>query len=149
MPRLLHTKSDIFFKDPHVIRVEYPAGTFPNTADDLYRKLTRATYKNIKGTWGHSELRSEEVRLTEEEKQAPVATPLAPYFGNGFNGMGAANLAALFGNNSIEFRYRGYIVFSDAIDVLQFRLTVDSNAREVFMWPELKFMIHEYIEDES
>jgi hypothetical protein len=43
---------------------------------------------------------------------------------------------------------RAYFCFSDEMDALQFRLTVDSRAIQVKMWPKsITFTIHEYTDE--
>lgn len=137
----LHTESKIFFSNPYMIRVQY--GTDINFEDCLnkYRDITRRAYKLTEGTWGFSQLTFETIKV--EQKNAP---PLPVLSINGMNQNTILN--SLFDSDLITVP-RGYICFKDEADALQFRLSVDATSRQVYMWPQIKFTIHEYVEDDS
>ena len=51
---------------------------------------------------------------------------------------------------SIRFTVRGYFIFKDEMDALQFRLSCDITNVRLLMWPsKLKFTIHEFVEDST
>jgi len=138
MVRAIRTNSEIFFPDPIVVRVQFSADITETAAHYKYSSITRQTYKLIKGTWGHSRLEMESVKRTAD------APPQASMNSN----HRLISLAALFGDSDIEIRYRGYFCFTDEMDVLQFRLTIDETARDVKMWPtHVRFTIHEFLEE--
>jgi len=113
----MHTRSKIFFPEPYVVRVEYPAD-FDSAVK--YNKTIRNTYKLIKGTWGYSQLQLEE---------SYVNNPWEP---NRYVKQVYVNMM------------RGYVCFKDDLDALQFRLSIDNGAIKVLMWPKsLYFTIHE------
>lgn len=136
--KLLYTNSKIFFSNPTVIRVEYSLDHL--SEEEIYkahRKIHRATYKVIQGTWGYSGLRQEEIMLSKEEN-----TNVMQKIIGGFH-PGQVHFIS-----STNYRYvkRGYFCFQDELDVLQFRLTVDTKAIKVDMWPDISFTIHELSE---
>jgi hypothetical protein len=51
---------------------------------------------------------------------------------------------------SIKYTVRGYFVFQDKSDALQFKLSCDITNIRVFMWPsKIDFTIHEFVEDST
>jgi len=126
--RRIHTNTKIFFPDPYVVRLEYPDDTIESANID-FMKVRRRAYKNITGTWGHSALQGELVTQAKNEN-APVITGAGYYL-----------------YDDTKFVPRAYFCFMDEMDVLQFRLSVDARAIQVYMWPSLKFTIHEYVEE--
>jgi hypothetical protein len=118
MTKLLHTRSKIFFPNPYVVMVEY---TDSPTGDvSMYEKH----YRNLcKKTY---------TLMDGTWGCTPLVTDV--------------NVAE--DNISIGFTVRGYFVFKNEIDVLQFRLSCDMTNRRVFIWPsKLDFTIHEFVED--
>jgi hypothetical protein len=45
-----------------------------------------------------------------------------------------------------QTKIRGYICFADELDALQFRLSISAGSRQVKMWPERWFTIHEVVD---
>ena len=134
--KIIHTNTKIFFPNPQVYRVEF---SLENTSDSdveaEYRKMTRATYRQIKGTWGHSMLQSELIKMTYEDLEH-----------NGLNTSLAA-LAAILSDNTRHVK-RGYFCFSDELDVLQFKLTNGVPIIKLEMWPSnILYTIHEFTND--
>ena len=141
--RRLHTSSKIFFPNPYVVRVEYPAEvTFENAVIE-YRKMCRQAYRRLSGTWGHSALEPELVRVKNEF--AHTAPPGPAHFA----GLPAAVVIASLFDPDYQNRNRGYLCFADELDALQFRLTIDTKALQVYMWPERQFTIHEVVETDE
>ena len=138
MTRKLHTRTKIFFSDPYVVRVEYGGDIPDSDARARYRKLTRRTYEEIQGTWGYSTLEYEQTNVRNEPQE--ITTP-------GLSGVNV-NLViqSLFDNRIV---LRGYFVFKDKMDALQFRLSIDTPSRQVKMWPERWFTIHEIEETDE
>jgi hypothetical protein len=140
----LHPRSKIFFSRPYVVRVEYPADIMMEQAESDYRKLTRRAYRLIKGTWGYCPLEPELVKVKDEFNHP---TPPGP---SHFAGMAPGVMIASLFDSDYQHRTRGYLCFADELDALQFRLAISTTARQVFMWPERWFTIHEVVEtDES
>jgi hypothetical protein len=132
--RRIHTNTKIFFPNPYVVRLEYPDDTVESATPD-FMKVRRRAYKQITGTWGHSLLQGELVTMAKDEKPpAPVLSPLAGLF--------------VYTDNT-KFIPRAYFCFEDEMDVLQFRLSVDARAIQVYMWPKLMFTIHEFVTEED
>lgn len=137
--KLLHTRTKIFFSNPYVVRIEYKDNQSESDIRTDYRKITRNAYKLITGTWGYSELEHEFIT-----PRSPNPALLA-----GSNGTSMNQVLWALSDDSI-FVYRGYFCFKDELDALQFRLTIDTRAIQVKMWPTLWFTIHEIVEiDES
>jgi hypothetical protein len=109
-----------------------------DTAAANYRKLTRKAYKLFTGTWGYCQLEYEMIKLPTE-----TASSMAVLM----NGINQNHLAPIFASD-YESKLRGYLCFADALDAMQFRLSISENALQVFMWPERWFTIHETVEDE-
>lgn len=144
MTKLLHTRSKIFFPDPYVVRMEYSHDILWDEAAIDYRKVTRNAYKLIHGTWGYSALQSEQIKVKDENVR--VCQPYPAFF-NGINQVQI--IGALFDVDWVQVS-RGYLCFKDELDALQFRLSIDTRAMEVKMWPACWFTIHEVVEtDES
>lgn len=124
MTKKIHTKSKIFFPNPYVVRVQFPPNMNYDDAERKFGIFCRRTYREITGTWGHSKLEIEQIGGLEEVilSGATVLT-LAP------------NLVL-----------RGYFVFKDEMDALQFMLSIDADFLQVNIWPERWFTIHENIE---
>ena len=123
MTKLLHTKSKIFFPNSYVVRIEYGEGFTDIAAEAEYRKIIRAAYKLIHGTWGYSALHSE---LTNESLDSQS------------NGISYQDWV---------YSFRAYFCFKDEMDALQFRLTIEARAIQVVMWPKnTLFTIHEIVE---
>jgi len=129
----LHTRTKIFFPDPYVVRLEYgDSPVFDAEAD--YGRTIRNAYKLISGTWGYSNLEHE---LTQIKNEAPVVSGM-------FNGVNITSF-----DNSWGHIPRGYLCFKDELDVLQFRLSIDTRAIQVKMWPKRWFTIHEVVETDE
>ncbi len=140
----LHASSKIFFPNPYVVRVEYPAEvTFEKAVID-YRKMCRQAYRLLSGTWGHSPLEPELVKVKNEFGHTAPPGPAH------FAGMAPGVVIASLFDPDYQNRNRGYLCFADELDALQFRLSINTTALQVFMWPERWFTIHEVVEtDES
>ena len=124
MSTRIHTNSKIFFSDPYVVRVDFESeagylGSIEHTNE--FRKLKSKTYKLIQGTWGWSH---PEYEIIED--------------GSLGKGHWSPSVGLL----------RSYFCFKDEIDALQFRLMLENKAKQVYMWPERKFTIHEVVESE-
>ncbi len=115
--RRIHTRSKIFFPNPHVIRIDYGVDATNVSALRDWTTITRRAYRVITGTWGHSTLEHEV--------------------------LGDMKTTDLISHSLVQ---RGYMCFADELDVLQFRLSVSSKAYRVHMWPERLFTIHEMVE---
>jgi hypothetical protein len=125
----IHTNSEIIFKDPYVVRIEYPEISI-DEYQLLFSKLTRQTYRRIKGTWGHTKL------ICERIQTRPNIHP-------------PGSISSLFEDNH-ETRFRAYFCFKHEEDALQFRLTSDIATAHVHMWPTTAtYTIHEVLVDES
>lgn len=125
----IHSGSKIFFPDPYVVRVEYAIpGDY---SEDMrnFQKLTRATYKLIKGTWGYC--------MPEEEQV------------DGFSKLDKSGQLSFSFNENYKQMLRGYFAFKEEMDALQFRLSIDVTSVRVNIWPYRYFTIHEYIEVED
>lgn len=140
MTKLLHSRSKIFFPDPYVLRVEFSSDqTFDKSQAD-YRKMVRSAYKLINGTWGFCPLEPELTKIKDDHKQ------VAPPGPNHFAGLSHnAVLSVLFDPDYVNI-VRGYLCFKDELDALQFRLSIDTTSRQVHLWPERWFTIHEVVE---
>ena len=138
--KLIRTQSKIFFPNPYVVRVEYDGNQFDTTTDAAYRKLVRNTYRLIKGTWGHSALIFEVIRSEDPaiSAQAQALTQTQIW-------------AAIFSSVAPTYTARrGYFCFKDELDALQFRLSIDTTAIQVVMWPnDVRFTIHEVVETDE
>lgn len=127
--RRIRTNSDIFFPNPHVIRISYPQNFIESMALAEWRLLVRQTYKAMTGTWGHTGVKLEFYRIKKEG--VDYSDPLS----------------AIFGEDYFS-EYRGYFCFRDELDVLQFRLMSGAGALNLEMWPsDLKFQFHEFIDE--
>lgn len=133
MKRLVHVNKKIFFPNPYVVRVSY--GSNPGNAPSEHIKITRSTYRLIKGTWGAGNL-TEEVIQGEIDKISPQPN------NNGWL------IASIF-NSNWRTEWCAYFCFKDEIDALQFRLGIPEGAKHVKMWPKQLFTIHEVIDDAS
>jgi hypothetical protein len=142
MTKLIHTRSKIFFANPYVVRVEYGKDESLDSASADYRKLTRRAYKIIQGTWGFCNIEYEQVKTKNDNNN-----PAPPGIGH-FNGMNNNQiLASLFDSDYVHV-LRGYFCFQNELDVLQFRLMIDTKAIQVHMWPDKRlFTIHEFIDE--
>lgn len=138
MTKRLHTRTKIFFKNPYVVRVQYDSNMLDSDVEKRYRTLCRRAYKEIKGTWGYSNLEYEQQRGPSPSSVVQTVP--------GFNG---ANLVIQHLFDDYNFVQRGYFVFKDEMDALQFRLSIDTSSLSVKIWPERWFTIHELIEDEE
>jgi hypothetical protein len=141
MTRRLHIKSKLFFSEPYVVRLDY-AGRSENEYLKEHSALVRKAYKHFKGTWAHSSVEFETVKIKDE-----FNNPAPPGPGH-FVGMTPAMiLGSLFDPDYIQVP-RAYFAFKDSIDALQFRLTIESKAIQVKMWPSTKlFTIHEILDE--
>jgi len=144
MAKLLHTRVKVPFANPYVVRVQYESDVTEEAAHAMFRKTMRTAYRLIEGSWGYSSLEYEEVKVKDEFNH-----PAPPGPGH-FAGMHQqVQIASLF-NPDYQRRLRAYIVFTDELDALQFRLSIDTNSVQVKMWPQRWFTIHEVVEtDES
>jgi hypothetical protein len=142
--KLLHSRSKIFFPNPHVVRVDY-SGRPDAVVDAEYRKLTRTAYKLLQGTWGWSPLGHEHIQVKNDHGH------LYPPGPRHFDGMSQTKMLDSLFNPDWQIVRRGYVCFKDELDLLQFRLTIDTKSIRVVMWPEnTEFTIHEVVEpDES
>lgn len=134
MKKEIHVNSKIFFADPFVIRVDHTDVTglqMSGATPQSFLALTRKIYKNIKGTWGVSKPRWEQVSLINKDTIDPT--------------LSKHQLNLLYGSN-FHSALRSYWCFKNELDVLQFKLMLDRNAVRVLMWPECNFTIHEIIE---
>lgn len=124
MARRIHTNSKIFFPDPYIVRIEYPDQTEESCSSEFI-KMRRKTYKLIRGTWGHTNLETEMIGNPNDTRIYSSVTPMGNFF-----------------------MPRAYFCFQGEMDVLQFRLSINTRAIQVHMWPStLKFTIHEYYAD--
>jgi hypothetical protein len=139
--KLLHTHSKIFFKNPYVVMVEYPAGVPLDNCETEHRKLTRNAYKLLKGTWGYCKLEYEMCKVKNDHNN-----PLPPGPGH-LGGMTPNAVLSVLLDPDYVHLARGYFCFKDELDALQFRLSLDTTAKQVLMWPERWFTIHEVVED--
>jgi hypothetical protein len=118
MTRRLHTRSGIFFNNPYVVRVDYADGSINDNAE-----FEKHYHTLCKKTYA----------LTDDTWGcSPLVTSVD------------------VGDDNISVRYtvRGYFVFKNKIDALQFKLSCDITNIRVHMWPsKLEFTIHEFIED--
>jgi len=139
--RLLHLQSKIFFPNPYVVRVEY-LGNQPESAIEVdYRRVTRNAYKLIQGTWGYSPLDHEVVQVKNDHGH------IAPPGSSHFNGMSSTQIVVSLLDPDWQTVRRGYLCFKDELDALQFRLSIDTRAIQVVMWPnKITFTIHEITE---
>lgn len=126
----LHTRTKIFFPDPYVVRVQYGSDIAFDQAELKYRTLTKRVYKEIKGTWGYSKLEYEQISQNTPTTQSNIG-----------------NIVVYSSFIDSMFAYRGYFVFEDEMDALQFRLSLDTSAVHVKMWPETWFTIHEVMKE--
>jgi len=141
MTKLLHTRTKIFFPDPYVVRMEYGADTTMDSAESDYRKVTRNAYKLIQGTWGYTKLEYEQSQTKNDHNH------VAPPGPNHFNGMNQAQILGTLFSPDWSHVLRGYLCFKDELDALQFRLSIDTRAIQVRMWPSRWFTIHEVVEE--
>lgn len=134
--RKLHTKSKIFFPNPYVVRIEYPAHESHETAYPKFRKLMRDMYKLYEGTWGYSSLETEFVNRPVSDTVAPVLTISPPF-----------PFSAPFAFDNNEPVLRSYLCFKDESDALMFRLSCRTDLIHVNMWPHRSFTIHEVTDE--
>lgn len=140
----LHTRTKIFFPNPYVVRVEYPADMMIEKAEAEYRKIIRSTYKLIQGTWGFCQLEQELVKVKNEfNHPAPPGSPAH------LAGMVPTLVVVSLFNPDYQNLTRGYLCFKDELDALQFRLTISADSMQVVMWPERWFTIHEVVETDE
>ncbi len=141
MTKKLHTKVKIFFPDPYVVRLDYPDTTLEK-AETEHRALVRHIYKNFSGTWGHTNL-AYEMHQTKNDHKHP-----APPGPTHYAGMSpGAVLSSLFDSDWVQM-IRTYFVFKDEMDATQFRLSIDTKAIRVHMWPSDRlFTIHEVTDE--
>lgn len=118
--RRIHTESKIFFKESYVCRVRFPLAQYEYIAAVAEFSKTRKRLYNVTGnTWGHSKIYSENIREFSFDKM-----------------------------NEACVEYRGYICFSNELDVLQFLLGAKDNVQRVSVWPDrVTFTIHEVLPD--
>lgn len=146
MRRLLHTQSKLTFTG-YVVRLDYKDLAFED-AEKEHRKTCRSAYKLLKGTWGFSQLTQETICIKPDQNQ-PTTAIGKPYGSGHFAGMTPAQaISSLFDQDWVLVT-RAYFAFKDEADALQFRLSVNSNAIRVHIWPKLEFTIHEVVEDED
>ena len=124
----LRTRTKIFFPNPHVVRLEYGEDVGTIDAETDYRKIISKTYRLTKGTWGYTTLDYEFSRVKNDLESSV------------FNGI---NLG-----DTISFQ-RCYFCFKDELDALQFRLSINTRAVQVKMWPSRWFTIHEVVETDE
>jgi hypothetical protein len=123
MTKKLHVRTKIFFDNAYVVRVDHEeAGTsFNDPLPKSFTDLRSRAYKLIEGTWGFSRPVHEFIRGESD---------------------GTA-LSSLFDGKSV---LRSYWCFKSDIDALQFRLMAGNGAKQVHLWPEKWFTIHEVVE---
>jgi hypothetical protein len=122
----LYTKSKIFFLDPYVVMVEYKDTTL-DMALRLHQTAMRTANKCIHGTWGYTTISEELVQLAPDNKVKN-------------------SMSWLFGNDAMMV-CRAYVCFKNEIDALQFRLSLNTSAHQVLMWPSnATFTIFEHTE---
>jgi len=142
MTRLLHTRSKIFFANPYVVRIEYEREKSMETAMSEHRTQMRKAYKLFRDTWGYSNLEYEQVQIKNDHNHPAPPGP------NHFNGMNQNQLIASLFDGDFTHLLRGYLCFKDELDALQFRLSIDTKAVQVHMWPASRFFtIYEYINE--
>ena len=141
--KLLHTRTKIFFPDPYVVRMEYSHEISMDQAEADYRKVTRNAYRLIHGTWGYSKLEYEQVQVKDEHGHRAPPGPAH------FNGMNQQQVLSSLFNTDWAHVMRGYLCFKDELDALQFRLSIDTRAMQVNMWPTRWFTIHEMVETDE
>jgi hypothetical protein len=131
MAKRLLTKSKIFFPNPYVVRLDHEE-TGATTMSVSYRSALKIARKNLGGTWGCSQPEYEVI-----QKISPVD----------FTALTSANqLTAIF-TGSGDGKYRSYWCFADEMDALQFRLSVECPAIQVFMWPDRWFTVTEITDE--
>jgi hypothetical protein len=127
MKRLLHTRQKIFFPNPYVLRVEY-VNDWP-AAKSTHRKIASHAYKVIRSTWGYCNLGYESSRIN-----------VNPTVGVGINGNQIIHSIFDYDTTIVPV---AYFCFEDYADVIQFMLSVDARAKQVQIWPDNLFTIHE------
>jgi hypothetical protein len=122
MTRKLHTRTKIFFENPYVVMVDHEEvpSIYNQPLPKSFTDLRSRAYRLIQGTWGFSH------PSVEFLKDATESDPIFALF-----------------RKSV---FRSYWCFKNDIDALQFRLMVGNNARQVHIWPEKWFTIHEVVE---
>jgi len=141
MTKLLHSRSKIFFPNPYVVRVEYLSNQPEYVIEADYRRVTRRAYKLIQGTWGYSPLDTDVIQIKNDHGHT------SPPGSNHFNGMSQHQIMTSLFDPDWQTVYRGYCCFKDELDALQFRLSIDTRAIQVVMWPKnIVFTIHEVME---
>lgn len=144
MIKRYHGNTKIFFPNPYVLCVTYPREMPEHQVEARHGELRRRTHRLIKGTWGYSPIVGETVQTKNDHNH-----PAPPGPGH-YAGMAPGMVIGSLFNSDFTIEKRGYFCFDDEMDALQFRLSLDSNAIHVHMWPsELFFIIHEIIQDES
>jgi len=133
----------IFFAKHYVARLEYETDVPMEKAQADYRKIIRNAYKLIQGTWGYSHLELEQTKTSGDQNQGQIAAVA------GFNGMNQMQILQSIFDDGTKFIPRGYFCFKDEMDALQFRLSVETRAIQVYMWPEKWFTIHEVVETDE
>lgn len=126
MSRKIHIRVKIPFKNPYVVMVTHEDAEFHTNGGHTspsFNKIKKQSYKLIKGTWGFAQAELEQ-----------IANPNAP----------SHTFVGWYGSH---IGLRSYWCFKDEIDALQFRLMVGNDAKQVFMWPDRFFTVHEYLED--
>lgn len=144
MIKRYHGNTKIFFPNPYVLRVSYPRDMTESQVEAKHGELRRRTHRLIKGTWGHSPISTETVQVKNDHGHSAPPGP------GHYAGMAPGMVIVSLFDPDYSLEKRGYFCFKDEIDALQFKLSLDSNAIHVHMWPsELQFIIHEVVEDES
>ena len=124
-----------------MVRLEYSGKPYDTVVLE-YRKIVRHAYKLLQGTWGWSALGPETIQIKNEHNHKFPPGP------RHFEGMSDTQMIVSLFNPDWQSVHRGYVCFKDELDALQFRLTIEAKARQVFMWPsDTVFTIHEVVED--
>lgn len=141
MTKRLHAGTKIFFPNPYVLRLTYDS---VGAHEFEWNQLMRRAYKVITGTWGHTSIEFETFQKSNKHNH-----PAPPGSGH-FVGMSpTAVIGSLFESDWVS-EPRAYVCFKHEMDALQFRLTIDTKAIRVNMWPSDRlFRIHEVVGDES
>lgn len=144
MIKRYHGNTKIFFPNPYVLRVSLSRDMTDAQAETKLGELRRRTHRLIRGTWGYSSVSTETVQVKNDHGHP---TPPGPWH---YAGMSPNLVIVPSIVPDFSFEKRVYFCFKDEADALQFKLSLDSNAVHVHMWPsELRFVIHEVVEDES
>lgn len=138
MTKLLHTFSKINFANPYVIRVEYSVTAPDEEVERKYRASMKIAYRSICGTWGYSQLINEHIQIKNDHNHPAGPGPVH------YTGMTQTQIMGSILDPDWSMAKRGYICFKDEEDALYFRLSIDTAAIRVSLWPaKALFTIHE------